>query len=451
MEVSHDGPAEALPLSHQLPGDDSSAVGSAPVPALVTSISQHGLRRPIIVWRGEIIDGVHRLMACLQLGIDPTYHHLPDDDDPREFLKAEGFSYRDMDGNARSMAADKLSRWSTRGRPTASGENSANLPIITRKEAADRFGVSVRSVSTAGRVLAEDGPAAAALRKAVDDWKIKCSDAARILDRPPEVQERAAELVIAGQFRTVKTAAERIEREIAQVAEAEARESTLALALGDTVTLHTATVAALQTLVPPGSVDAIITHPPENREFLPIYSDLATLAAHVLKPSGVLVVLATGMFLPQTLKNLENDQLGWMAELDLVSRGQPTGSGAPRFLRLHRRPVLVYSKGTFRMNEMDDLFEVPPPGELTDGLSAQETAMALLVERFAKPGQTVCDPVMLDRAGTALASRRRGCIFVGAERTQSCVDRIRKRLEDAEGDGKGHLDDRSPGEKGTDE
>ena len=73
-----------------------------------------------------------------------------------------------------------------------------------------------------------------ALRQAVDDWRIRCSEAASILDRPPEVQERAAELVLAGQFRTVKTGAERIEREIAQAAEAEARESTPALALGDT-------------------------------------------------------------------------------------------------------------------------------------------------------------------------------------------------------------------------
>ena len=354
--------------------------------ALVTSISQHGLLHPIIVWRGEIIDGVHRLMACLQLGIDPTYHHLPDGDDPLEFLKAEGFSYRDMDDNARAKAAAKLSRWSARGRPMASGEKSANLPIITRKEAADRFGVSVRSVSTAARVLSEDGPAAPALRQAVDDWKIRCSDAARILDRSPEVQERAAELVIAGQFRTVKTAAERIEREIAQVAEAEARESTLALALSDTVTLHTATVAALQTLVPPGSVDAVITHPPEHPESLPVFSDLAAFADHVLGVSGILVILGGATLLPWILKNLEHSGLRWVAEFDLLFHGQPAGSGTPRFMRLHRRPVLVYSKGTFRTNEMHDLFEVPPPGELPDGLNSGRPSPRLHFRRRGKAG-----------------------------------------------------------------
>ena len=161
------------------------------------------------------------------------------------------------------------------------------------------------------------------------------------------------------------------------------------------------------------------------------------------------MVVASGMFLPWILKNLQHDQLQWMAELDLLYRGQPSGSGSPRFLRLHRRSVLVYSKGTFRMNEMDDLFEVPPQGELPDGLNERETAMSLLVERFARPGQTVCDPVMLDRAGTGLAARRGGCIFVGSEKTQSCVDRIWKRLEHGDGDGNGRLDARSPGEEGT--
>ena len=44
----------------------------------------------------------------------------------------------------------------------------------------------------------------------------------------------------------------------------------------------------------------------------------------------------------------------------------------------------------------------------------------------------MCDPVMLDRAGTALGARKLGCAFIGAERVQSCVDRLRKRLEAAE-------------------
>ena len=66
------------------------------------------------------------------------------------------------------------------------------------------------------------------------------------------------------------------------------------------------------------------------------------------------------------------------------------------------------------------------------GRDRNEAAMELIVERFARPGLVVCDPVMLDRSGTALAARRRGCPFIGAERIASCVQRIRTRLAEAE-------------------
>ena len=37
-------------------------------------------------------------------------------------------------------------------------------------------------------------------------------------------------------------------------------------------------------ILEPNSVDLILTDPPYEREFLPVYEDLAKLAAHVLKP-----------------------------------------------------------------------------------------------------------------------------------------------------------------------
>ena len=54
--------------------------------------------------------------------------------------------------------------------------------------------------------------------------------------------------------------------------------------------------------------------------------------------------------------------------------------------------------------------------------------MRLIVERFCRPGQTVCDPWMLDRAGTALACRGLGCTFIGATERPHSRDRIRVRL-----------------------
>ena len=418
--------------------------------ALVASIRALGLLDPIPVWQGQIIDGLHRMRACKEAGVEPRYEFLDDAADPVQYVIAKNGTRREMDESQRAVVAHELSRWSAPGRPREEDENCSHLNSFTQGQAAQALRVGRTMVSYAKRVLSEDSPAVPELREAVQGWRIKVSDAAGVAKKTPEVQKRAIALLEEGAAKTITRAVRQAEREIADAEEAEVRESNLTLAVGDTVTLHTATVAGLPTLVPMGSVDAIITRPPESQESLAIFSDLADFAVHALSPDGVLVIVAHGIFLPWVLKNLEHGQLHWMAELDLVFRGEPAGSGRPRFMRLHRWPVLVYSKGTFQMNGMDDLLEVPPPGELPVGLNEQETAMALLVERFARSGQTVCDPVMLDRAGTALAARRRGCIFVGAEKTQSCIDRIRNRLEDAEGNGKKHLDGRSPSEEGSD-
>ena len=88
----------------------------------------------------------------------------------------------------------------------------------------------------------------------------------------------------------------------------------------------------------------------------------------------------------------------------------------------------------FRPDGMDGLIEVPAPDGPSQGRERNELAMVQVVERFARPGQTVCDPVLLDRSGTALGARKLGCLFIGATRFPSCVQRIRNRL--AEGEGK---------------
>ena len=396
--------------------------------ALVASILQFGLRHPIVVWRGEIIDGVHRLKACIEAGVEPRFEHLADEADPIEFLMTEAITFRDMDDNGRAVAAYQLSQWSTRGRPRAEDENCANLRIFTQGDAAGLFGVSLRLVSYAAQVLAEESPAVPSLRQAVTEWKIKASAAAGVVSRPAEVQERVVELVTGGQARTVKAAVERVEREIAEVEAAATLAGMLATPLDETVTQYVAKVADLLQLVPASSVDAIIAHPPHAEDRLSMYSDLAAFAAHALKPSGFMAVVGSGMLLPQMLRRLEHEELGWIMELDLHNGGPPARSGRPYFLDLHRMPVLIYGKAEFRPAGWDDLIEGTTMDELPPGLDRNETAMQLIVRKLCRPGQTVCDPIMVDRAGAALAARRMGCTFIGATERAHSRDRILARL-----------------------
>ena len=400
--------------------------------ALMARISRYGFRPPIIVWRGEIIHGVELLQAYVDAGVEPRFGLLPDDAEPVDVLAADAIPYQEMDDNQRGLAGYLLSQWSTRGRPRTEDEKSANLRITTQEEAAELFGISVRLVSYASQVLSDDSLAIPALRQAVREWRIKCSDAAKVVDRPVEVQERAVELVDRGEVKTAKRAVERVEREIAEAEEAAVLAEILALPLDETVTLHVAEIPDMLQLVPQGSLDAIVTHPPHSEEKLSMYSDLAEFAAHALKPTGCLIVVGQGILLPRMMEALAHPELRWMWEADLLFQGKPAGSGRPHHVRLHRRPVLVYGKKSFGLDPVDDLIEVPADDDQPHGVDRNETAMELILERFCRPGQVVCDPAMLDRAGTALAARKRGCTFVGAAEERSCRDRVHVRLALAE-------------------
>ena len=60
--------------------------------------------------------------------------------------------------------------------------------------------------------------------------------------------------------------------------------------------------------------------------------------------------------------------------------------------------------------------------------------LELILARFARPGQVICDPLMLSQASAALAARKLGCIFIGADREATSIARVRRHLEGEEVD-----------------
>ena len=328
---------------------------------LLASITAHGLRRPIVVWQDQIIDGVHRLRACLEAGVEPRYEFL-DDEDPFEYLADENIALRVMTQNEKALTAYLMSQYSTPGRPRTAAANSAEMRNITQGEAAELVGVSTRLVSDASRVLSEDSPAVPALQEAVREWRIRCNDAAKVVARPPEVQNEAVDLVVRGEAKTIQGAVQRVEQETARAEEAAALADILARPPDETTALHAATVAGLHGLVTAGSVDAVITHPPHTVEALPLLSDLADFAAHALRGAGVMVVAGNGVILPRMLERLAHPDLRWLAEFDLVFHGKPASSGQPHFMHLHRRPVLVYGKGGVQTRRYARPVGGPAPG-----------------------------------------------------------------------------------------
>ena len=401
---------------------------------LVASIREHGLLDPITLWRGQIVDGRHRFLACIKAGVPPRFEHLPDDADPLEHVLSKNQNRRDTSISQKAVSAYKVTSRSGPGRPRTEEQANPERPY-TQQEAAKRFGVSRSQVIAAGRVMSLDSQAHPAVRRAVEQGRVTIYDAGKVVDEPPGTQREALARVVRGKARTIAGAAREVNREIAQREDALARESNLARTIGDAVTLHHSAVADLHQLVAPASVDAVITHPPTDARDLHSFPELAAFAAHALRPAGVLAVLASASNLPQVIGHLQHPDLRWVMEFDVQFSGAQGRSGRPYWVNLRRRPLLVYAKPRFSLTGGDDVIVVPPPEELSGGLGRRhpvEVGMALAVQRITRPGQVVCDPFLLGRAGTALGARRNGCTFIGADRDQSCIQRVRKDLLEAE-------------------
>ena len=355
---------------------------------------------------------------------------------------------RHLDASQRAVIAYKLSAWSKPGGDRRSEayregvDQSAILPDgFSQEQSAKLMNVSPRSVRQAGKVISEDSPAVPALRHAVEaagERRVAVSDAAKIVDQPAEVQEQALDRVLRGASKNIFSAVRQIQSEAMEAADAQALESNLVKPIDETITLHRSAVSDLSGLVDPTSVDAIITNPPNTPQDLPVFSDLAAFAAHALKADGVLVVMNNGLQLPDVLEHLKHPDLKWVFEYDFQHQGVPVDVGTSPRVTLRRRSLLIYGKRGFRLSGGDNLVALQTSDELSLGQLQRrlfDEAMALIVERFVRPGQVVCDPILLDRASTALAARKHGCCFIGADTNDVNLDRIRRSLTRDDGDG----------------
>ena len=282
---------------------------------------------PVAVWRGEVIDGRHRLRAGAEAGVEPRFSHLDAATDPLEYVLARNEARRHQDTSQRALIAYELSRESRPGGDRRSddyqrnADHSANLPNgLTQEQAAARLEISPRLVRDTGRIMA-------ALRQAVRARRVKISDAKRALEQPAEVQEAALALVASGAAKTLGRAVSQVNSERAEAAAAAVGAANRAKPLDETITLHRAALVDLAKLVAAASVDVIITHPPHGAESLPLLTELAAFAAHALQPSGSLVALSGMEQLPETLERLNTPTcIGWPSSTTGTT-GQPPGPG----------------------------------------------------------------------------------------------------------------------------
>ncbi len=103
--------------------------------ALTADIKANGLIRDIIRFENKILDGRHRLIACLRAGISPRYADFDGTwNEAVQFVLAANLARRNLNPNQKALAAVRL----TELRRSAGKDELANLtPARTKKTDAD--------------------------------------------------------------------------------------------------------------------------------------------------------------------------------------------------------------------------------------------------------------------------------------------------------------------------
>jgi N6-adenosine-specific RNA methylase IME4 len=178
--------------------------------ALAADIKTRGLLHPIVLYEEKILDGRNRWNACRAAKVEPrteTYRGK----DPVGYVISANLHRRHLNESQRAMVADKLATMGRGGDRRSEDFKGSIDPLKTQEEAASLLNVSVPSVKRA-RIVRESGIPALAV--AVDQGKVKVSDAASVARLPAKVQERALADVEKGKAATLRVAVQRNEKPV---------------------------------------------------------------------------------------------------------------------------------------------------------------------------------------------------------------------------------------------
>lgn len=128
--------------------------------ALTEDIRANGLREPITIHDGMILDGGNRYRACLQAGVEPTFREF-DGDNLVTFVLSANLHRRHMTAGQQAAIVASAQDWA-KAQPASRPEKAGNLaPLSTVADRAAQSGASERTQKMADKVARKDPDLAA--------------------------------------------------------------------------------------------------------------------------------------------------------------------------------------------------------------------------------------------------------------------------------------------------
>ncbi len=155
--------------------------------ALANDIKAHGLHSSIVLYKGDVLDGWHRYLACKMVGANPRSIEYKGTD-PVAFVESANEHRRHMTASQRGYAKVALNEWLERGRPKIGKTDEIVHLLKSNDQMADEARVSTTTIKAAKAVHANG---ADVLKTAVKEGDIPVERAAKIA-RLPKADQPAA-------------------------------------------------------------------------------------------------------------------------------------------------------------------------------------------------------------------------------------------------------------------
>jgi 16S rRNA G966 N2-methylase RsmD len=388
--------------------------------ALARSIDKVGLLHPIVVTSDLLlVAGQRRLAAVRQLG----WTHVPANiaADLNDALRFE-LASRDENTQRKDLLPSEMYAQAQRLEPleqeAAHGRHNEQAKVNLGLTDNANFAPSEKGESRA-KIAQAVGTSHGTLRKI--ETVVKAAE-----EDPETFDPMVAEMNKTG----------KVDRVYKRVLRFQSREKALAKVedgtLLDMVDLREGDFREVLVDLPDESVALIFTDPPYDKASVPLYGDLAELAARVLVPGGSLITYSGRCALEEVMRLLGRHLTYWWLAAAKHNGASTRMPGKSVFAEW--KPLLWYVKGSRRDQEfVSDFVTCGPPGEgfkkyhdwQQDIIPAQ-----YYVERLTQEGETVLDP-FVGSGTTLLAAVRANRCAVGAEIDPKAAKLARVRLSEA--------------------
>lgn len=151
---------------------------------LTADVQKHGVREPVWLLDGKILDGRNRYRAACAVGASFDVREYQGDD-ATAFVVSVNLHRRHLTESQRAMVAAKLANLE-RGQ-----SKSADMRIsqVSQVDAAEMLSVGVKTIQLAKKVMQE---APAPVRAAVEQGSMPVTVAAQVIALPPQAQDEIA-------------------------------------------------------------------------------------------------------------------------------------------------------------------------------------------------------------------------------------------------------------------